>query len=237
LEAVQKAEELRPALILLDIGLPKLNGIETARRIRKLVPESKILFLSLESDADIVHETVSLGISGYAVKISAREELLTAVEAILQGDRFISSGLAGRVRERVRNNVDLHFEFDPENKIFLAKFHGSVTSESIKSCYRVAAVALLVADDDFRGSIADFSDAAGFDVTPLAIRELAALSPADPVVSRPRVIVAPSALVFALARLFQAIGKATRPNLHVVRNLPQAFALLEVTTPRFQPIK
>ena len=75
LEAVQKAVELKPDLILLDISLPKLNGIEAARRIRKLAPESKIIFVSQESSADVVQEALSLG---------------TAVEAVLLGT-FVSS--------------------------------------------------------------------------------------------------------------------------------------------------
>jgi DNA-binding NarL/FixJ family response regulator len=61
LEAVQKAKELQPDLILLDIGLPTLNGIEAARRIAKLSPESKILFVSQESSADIVREALNVG--------------------------------------------------------------------------------------------------------------------------------------------------------------------------------
>src|SRR5271157_768659 len=69
LQAVQKAEELRPDLIVLDIGLPKLNGLEAARRIRKLLPRSKILFLTQESSDDVVHEAFSLGARGYVVKI------------------------------------------------------------------------------------------------------------------------------------------------------------------------
>jgi DNA-binding NarL/FixJ family response regulator len=61
LEAVQKAIELKPDLILLDIGLPKLNGIEVARQVRKLVPESKIVFVTQESSADVVREAFSTG--------------------------------------------------------------------------------------------------------------------------------------------------------------------------------
>jgi CheY-like chemotaxis protein len=95
-EAVQKAEELRPNLILLDIGLPKLNGLEAARQIRKLAPESKILFLTQESSADVVQEALSLGALGYVVKAHAGTELLAAVQAVLQGKQFVSSGLSGR---------------------------------------------------------------------------------------------------------------------------------------------
>ena len=91
LEAVQKAVELKPDLILLDIALPSLNGIEAARQIRKLVPESKIIFLSQESSADLVHEALSLGARGYVVKAKAGSELLDAVDAVISGKKFIGS--------------------------------------------------------------------------------------------------------------------------------------------------
>ena len=94
LEAVQRVEELKPDLIVLDIGLPTLNGIEAARRISRLSPESKILFLSQESSADMVQEALSLGALGYVVKTHAGTELLAAVEAVLQGKQFVSSGLS-----------------------------------------------------------------------------------------------------------------------------------------------
>jgi len=95
LEAVQKAEELQPDLIVLDIGLPTLNGIEAARRIRKLSPESKIVFISQESAADVVQEALALGALGYVVKAHAGSELLAAVEAVLEGRQFVSRGLSG----------------------------------------------------------------------------------------------------------------------------------------------
>jgi|SRR5580700_2399837 DNA-binding NarL/FixJ family response regulator len=90
-EAVHKAEELKPDLILLDIGLPTLNGIEAARQIRKLAPESKIIFLSQESSAEVVEEALSLGAWGYVLKTRAGSDLLPAVEAVLSGKRFVSS--------------------------------------------------------------------------------------------------------------------------------------------------
>ena len=95
LEAVQKAEELQPDLVVLDIGLPSLNGIEAARRIRKLSPESKMLFVSQESSGDVVQEALALGALGYVVKAHAGSELLAAVGAVLGGRQYISSGLSG----------------------------------------------------------------------------------------------------------------------------------------------
>jgi DNA-binding NarL/FixJ family response regulator len=95
LEAVRRAEELRPELILLDVGLPTLNGIEAARRIRKLAPESKILFVSQESSADVVQEAFAAGARGYVLKTDAGSELLIAVNAVLRGERFVSRRLAG----------------------------------------------------------------------------------------------------------------------------------------------
>jgi DNA-binding NarL/FixJ family response regulator len=92
LEAVRKAKELQPDLILLDIGLPSLNGIEAARRIRKVSPESKILFLSVESSLDVVQEALSLGALGYIRKVSAGSELPAAVEAVILGRALVSGG-------------------------------------------------------------------------------------------------------------------------------------------------
>lgn len=96
LEAVQKAEDLQPDLIMLDIGLPSLNGIDAARRIRKLSPKSKILFMSQESSAHVVQEALALGALGYVVKAHAGSELIPALEEVLQGRQFVSSGLSGQ---------------------------------------------------------------------------------------------------------------------------------------------
>jgi DNA-binding NarL/FixJ family response regulator len=91
--AVRQAEELKPDLVLLDIGLPRLNGLQAAREIRKLSPHSKIIFVSQESSPDVVQEALSLGALGYVAKARAGSDLLAAVEAVLEGRRFISNGL------------------------------------------------------------------------------------------------------------------------------------------------
>jgi hypothetical protein len=86
----------------MDIGLPSLSGIEAARRIRKLAPRSKILFLSQETSGDVVDEALRLGAPGYIVKAHAGSELLAAVEAVLQGEQFVGSGVADYVLSEFR---------------------------------------------------------------------------------------------------------------------------------------
>jgi DNA-binding NarL/FixJ family response regulator len=71
-ETIQKAEELKPDLIVLDIGLPILNGIEAARRIRQLSPSSKVVFLSQNNDRDVVRAALGMGALGYVHKTDAR---------------------------------------------------------------------------------------------------------------------------------------------------------------------
>ena len=91
LEALVKAQELQPDLILLDIHLPKLNGFEVAHRLRELAPLSKIVFFTLDSSA-VMQEALSLG-AGYVAKMQAGADLPAALAAVLQGKRFISSDL------------------------------------------------------------------------------------------------------------------------------------------------
>jgi DNA-binding response OmpR family regulator len=83
LEALQKAEEEQPDLVLLDIGLPDLNGIEVARRLRELAVPSKIIFVSQESSLEVVREALNLGALGYVHKLRAGSDLVPAVEAAL----------------------------------------------------------------------------------------------------------------------------------------------------------
>jgi DNA-binding NarL/FixJ family response regulator len=95
IEAVCKAEELQPDLILLDVWLPTISGIEVARRIHKLSRNLKIVFVSQESSADVVEEAFRLGAFGYVVKTRVGTDLLPAIEAALGNRHFVSSGLLG----------------------------------------------------------------------------------------------------------------------------------------------
>ena len=95
IDAIQQAETLQPDLILLDIGLPGLNGIEAARRIGQTSSASRIIFLTQESSADMVQEAFNLGAWGYVIKVHARQELVVAVESVMQNKQFRSSALDG----------------------------------------------------------------------------------------------------------------------------------------------
>ena len=85
-----------PDLILLDIGLPTLNGIEAAKRIATLVPDAIIVFVTQQNDADVVATALSNGAKAYILKVDAYRELLPAGEAVLEGKKFVSSGVTKR---------------------------------------------------------------------------------------------------------------------------------------------
>ncbi|HXW57332.1 MAG TPA: response regulator transcription factor [Candidatus Cybelea sp.] len=95
-EAVQKAMRLQPHLILLDIGLPKLDGIRAARQMRAIAPRSRIIFVTQERSSEIVQEAMALGASGYIVKAKVDSELLSAIEVVLEGQRFVGTGVDGQ---------------------------------------------------------------------------------------------------------------------------------------------
>ncbi len=131
LEAVHKAEELQPDLIVLDIGLPSLGGIEVARRIRKLSPESKILFISQESSADVVQEALALGALGYVIKAHAASELLAAVGAILEDRQFISRRIGDR-GESIRIEI-LYVPGCPNYQPTFERLQAVLASEAVKT--------------------------------------------------------------------------------------------------------
>ena len=95
--ATELAEALQPDIILLDIGLPDLNGIKVARRIAELASKSRIIFVTQESSPEVIREALDLGAAGYVMKTDAGSELLLALKDVLQGKRFLSSGVDGKV--------------------------------------------------------------------------------------------------------------------------------------------
>jgi DNA-binding NarL/FixJ family response regulator len=114
LEAIRAAQELQPHLVLLDIGLPILNGIEAARRIREVSPKSRILCVSEHRSRDIAEEALGVGASGYVIKSQGGGELLRAVRTVLNGQRFVSASLrlnfddpASPVRESGPEHADV----------------------------------------------------------------------------------------------------------------------------------
>lgn len=97
IEAVRQAQEHRPDLILLDLGLPMLNGLEAARRILANDPSVRILFLTEQRSRDIAEAALSIGARGFMVKTDAGGKLLSAMETIVNGGRFLSAGLGEHI--------------------------------------------------------------------------------------------------------------------------------------------
>jgi DNA-binding NarL/FixJ family response regulator len=96
IEAVQKARDLKPDVVLLDVGLPSLDGIQAARRMRAQDPSARILFVSEQQSLDTAEVALGTGARGYILKSDVGRELLPAMEAVVEGERFISPKLAGR---------------------------------------------------------------------------------------------------------------------------------------------
>lgn len=176
-QAIELAWALRPDLILLDVGLPNLNGIQAARRIRDLAPQAKILFVSQESSVDVVQAAISVGASGYVVKADAVRELSTAVKAVLRGERFVGIRFAGhrfiessnRAPQSARRNND----FVPPKEIAHrheavfysddAGFLGGLT-QFAGAALRAGDAVIVVATESHRQSLLPRLQAYGLDI-------------------------------------------------------------------------
>lgn len=184
LEAVRKARELHADLVLLDVGLPSLNGIEVARQIRKLSPQSKILFVSQESSPEVVEEALGTG-EGYVVKRDAGRELLAAVTAVLRGERFvgnrfISHGFLERPESRAldgvrskgvsasvqqdKDNVYRHeVVFYSDDRYFLDSL-----AQFVEPALKAGNAAIVVANQSHRNSVLSRLQAKGMDIAAAA---------------------------------------------------------------------
>ena len=186
LEAVQIAQDLRPDLILLDIGLPTLNGIEAALRIRRLSPDSKILFVSQQSSPDLVQAALDTGALGYVVKSDAAGELLPAVEAVLRGKVFVSSSLARHdlinsaaepqaEREKVVSRFPLQSVESNRHELRLfsndAAFMGDF-ARSIETALENGSAVLVVSTESHRAKLLQQMRVDGVDVDAAAERNL-----------------------------------------------------------------
>jgi len=161
-EAVQKVADLKPDLIVLDIGLPKLNGIEAARGMRHLSPTSTIVFLSLNNDPDVVRAALSTGALGYVHKTDAHRDLLPAIEAVLQGRQFVSSSIKGYKPAHVLAAKAPHRHevlFYPDDAVFLDS-----CTRFIAAALDAGNVAAVVATESHRDSLFQRLKAEGLDV-------------------------------------------------------------------------
>jgi CheY-like chemotaxis protein len=127
IEAIKKAELLRPNLILLDIGLPRLSGIEVARTVKSFAPQTTILMLSQDASPDVIEEALKTGALGYVHKQRAQRELLIAIECVLAGKRFVSNGLLDRIgvsasAQALHSHRVLYYSDEPELLDGLARF-------------------------------------------------------------------------------------------------------------------
>jgi CheY-like chemotaxis protein len=118
LQAVQKAGELQPGLILLDLGLPKLNGIEAARKIGDLSPQSKIIVVTQEATPEMAQATLNLGALGYVVKTDAGRELLPAIDAVLRGERYLSRTVSSATASMRTSELTSHRRSSQQQALF-----------------------------------------------------------------------------------------------------------------------
>jgi DNA-binding NarL/FixJ family response regulator len=98
-EAVRGVERSKPDLIILDLSMPKMNGLEAIKEIKKISPTTKILVLTMHDKADYVLEVLKAGGDGYMLKYDTRADLMTAIKSILSGKQFLSPGVSKQVIE------------------------------------------------------------------------------------------------------------------------------------------
>ena len=125
---VRAAAELKPNLILLDIAMPLLNGLDAGRQVKKMLPKTKLVYLTITADADVAAEAFGLGASGYLLKTCAASELMLAVHEVFRGKTYLSKALS-------RDTVD-----------FIRQQHKKLVSEDVRLTDRQREVLQLLAE-------------------------------------------------------------------------------------------
>ncbi|HSA86188.1 MAG TPA: response regulator transcription factor [Nitrospira sp.] len=100
------AKRLRPDIVVMDISMPKLNGLDAARRLRKIVPQARLIFVTVHADQDYVHQAFKAGASAYLLKRSAGTELLQAIDAVMKGDYYVTSLIAKNLVRSVISDTE-----------------------------------------------------------------------------------------------------------------------------------
>lgn len=222
-EAIQKAEELQPDLVLLDIGLPKMNGFEAVSQIRKLAPYAKILFLSQEFAFDMVERALRLGALGYVHKLRAHGELLPALETIVQNKYFVSGILGGGFGDSPINKSQVRHEvqFYSDDEVLLESF-----TDFVGATLKADKTAILVASEPLRAGVLERLTARSVDVEG-AIRA-GTLIPVDNVAASSEIMLNempdPGRFFDVAHRLIEAAAKgatsAKNPQVAVCRESP-----------------
>jgi two-component system response regulator NreC len=115
-QAIEKAKELVPDIIVIDITMPNLNGIEATRQLKKINPEMKVLVLTVHDNEEYIHQVLQAGASGYLLKESAVSDLVSAINAVKKGDIFLSPSISKVVvKDYIRHAAGESGDFDSLN--------------------------------------------------------------------------------------------------------------------------
>jgi DNA-binding NarL/FixJ family response regulator len=107
-QALALVKKLRPAVVVMDIAMPRLNGLEATRQIRKDFPETKVIILSAHSDDAYVDQVIELGAAGFLLKQASSHSLALAIREVQKGGKFFSPGVMQRLRRRDQQSQDRH---------------------------------------------------------------------------------------------------------------------------------
>jgi DNA-binding NarL/FixJ family response regulator len=129
-EAVKLAAQLRPDVVMMDVSMPILNGIEATRRTLKLRPRPRVLMLSMHDDTEYVRMALSAGASGYLLKTASRRELELALAAVIRGEIWISPSIARTVVDDIGRSAS-HDELTPRQREILQLIAEGHTTKQI----------------------------------------------------------------------------------------------------------